>query len=149
MNLGSALEHEPFYLMPTHGTIVKSGIRLSSNSLNINKKLLEARYIFINEENIDFDKPPKTEVKYDLRDSDFNEDGTIISIEDAIEKYREEAQANKEEEERRIKEEEEKRLQEEELKRKEMEELEAQNNQANEDDYPDLDKNKSQVLIIK
>ena len=146
MNSRSELELELTCLMPTLGMTVKSGIRLSSNYLNINKKILEARYIFIDDENIDVEKPPKTEVKYDLRDSDFNEDGTIISINDAIEKYREEAQANREDEERRLKEEEEKRLQEEEeRKRKEMEELESQNKQANQGDYPDPYHNTSQV----
>lgn len=152
MNSRSELELELTCLMPTLGMTVKSGIRLSSNCLNINKKILEARYIFIDDENIDIEKPPKTEVKYDLRDSDFNEDGTIISINEAIEKYREEAQANREEEERRLKEEqrlkeeEDKRLQEEEeRKRKEMEEHENQNKQVNQGDYPDTNNNSSQV----
>ena len=44
------------------------------------------------------------EVKYDLRDSDFNQDGTIISIEEAKEKYAQEAQLNAEEEKREIEE---------------------------------------------
>lgn len=145
MNSRSARGRELSFLMLTHGMTVRSGIRPLSNSLIINKKILEARYIFIDEENIDFDKPPKTEVKYDLRDSDFNEDGTIISFHQAIEKYREEAQANRDEE-IRLKEEEEKRLQEEEeQKRKEMEELGEQNIQPNEGAYPDPYNSNSKV----
>mmetsp|Transcript_15981 Transcript_15981/g.18540 ORF Transcript_15981/g.18540 Transcript_15981/m.18540 type:complete len:208 (-) Transcript_15981:945-1568(-) len=85
--------------------------------------ILASRYIFINEEELNIDKPPKTAEHFDLRDSDFNPDGTIISIEEALERYREEALINKEAEECRLQEEEER-------KRKEQEELEAQNEQS-------------------
>lgn len=104
MNLKSARGQEHTFLTHTLSMIGKSGTKHSANLSIINRKILASRHIFIDLDKFTIDNPPMNEVKYDLRDSDFNQDGTIISIEEAKEKYAQEAQLNAEEEKREIEE---------------------------------------------
>ena len=75
--------------------------------------------------------PKFNDERLDLRDSDFDEEGRIISLKEAFEKYREEAIKNiEEEEQRKIQEEEEKRRLEEEKAEKSVKEEEEQEPQS-------------------
>lgn len=74
------------FSMRTHSMIEMSGTRPSASLLTTNRKILASRYIFIDQSKFTIDNPPKDEIKYDLRNSDFNADRTVISIADAIEK---------------------------------------------------------------
>lgn len=103
-----------------------------SQLIDYKKKILQARGLTIDDSKINIDDargstPPERCLdktcenwfcRYDLRPSDFNEEGSIISIREAFEKYQEEAIKNIEEEERR-------KIEEEEAKRKAEQEAEG------------------------
>jgi len=69
--------------------------------LDYKKKLLNARGLTVNEKKINIDDASKISDRYDLRASDFDTEGTAISIQDALTLYQDEVIKNIEEEERR------------------------------------------------